>query len=89
MTCQRPDGSRLVLSSRAERDELKATVMDGLPELYLRKSLRKVTITHIRALGASEDDRRERECRSRSTVVNCTCNYAFTGLNKMTMRPTV
>jgi hypothetical protein len=32
---ERPDGSRLVLSSRAVRDELKATVKEeGLPELY-------------------------------------------------------
>jgi hypothetical protein len=73
MRCERPDGSRLVLSSRAVRDELKATVKEeGLPELYFSShSLRKGAITHMPALGASEDDRRERgDFAVGSTVMN-------------------
>jgi hypothetical protein len=55
-SCERPNGTRIALSSRAVRDELKATVRDeGLPELYFSShSLRKGAITHMRALGASE-----------------------------------
>ena len=83
LSCSRPDGSRLVLSSRAVRDELKTTVKDeGLPELYFSShSLRKGAITHMRVLGASEDDRRERGNFSLgSTVMNSTYDYAVTGL---------
>ena len=83
LSCERPDGSRLVLSSRAVRDELKATVKEeGLPELYFSShSLRKGAITHMRALGASEDDRRERgNFAQGSTVMNSTYDYAVTGL---------
>ena len=83
LSCVRPDGSRLVLSSRAVRDELKSTVKDeGLPELYFSShSLRKGAITHMRALGASEDDRRERgNFAQGSTVMNSTYDYAVTGL---------
>ena len=83
LSCERPDGSRLVLSSRAVRDELKATVKDeGLPARYFSShSLRKGAITHMRALGASEDDRRERgNFALGSTVMNSTYDYAVTGL---------
>jgi hypothetical protein len=83
LSCFRPDGSRLVLSSRAVRDELKTTVKDeGLPELYFSShSLRKGAITHMRALGASEDDRRERGNFSLgSTVMNSTSDCVVTGL---------
>ena len=83
LSCFRPDGSRLVLSSRAVRDELKPTVKnEGLPELYFSShSLRKGAITHLRALGASEDDRRQRGNFSLgSTVMNSTYDYAVTGL---------
>jgi integrase len=79
----RSNGSRLVLSTRAVRDELKATVKEeGLPELYFSPhSLRKGAITHMRALGASEDDRRERgNFAEGSTVMNSTYDYAVTGL---------
>jgi hypothetical protein len=79
----RSNGSRLVLSTRAVRDELKATVKEeGLPELYFSPhSLRKGAITHMRALGASEDDRRERgNFAEGPTVMNSTYDYAVTGL---------
>jgi hypothetical protein len=82
-SCERPNGTRIALSSRAVRDELKATVRDeGLPELYFSShSLRKGAITHMRALGASEDDRRERGMFAvGSTVMNTTYDYAVTGL---------
>lgn len=65
------------------RDELKTTVREeGLPELYFSShSLRKGAITHMRALGASEDDRRERGMFAvGSTVMNTTYDYAVTGL---------
>ena len=83
LSCERPDGTRLILSSRAVRDELKRTVKDeGLPPLYFSShSLRKGAITHMRALGASEDDRRERgNFAQGSTVMNSTYDYAVTGL---------
>jgi hypothetical protein len=83
MSCERPDESRLVLSSRAVRDELKVTVKEeGLPELYFSShTLSKGAITHMRALGASEDDRRERgNYTVGSTVMNSAYDYAVTGL---------
>jgi hypothetical protein len=83
MSCERPDVSRLVLSSRAVRDELKATAKEeGLPEMYFSShSLRKGAITHMRALGASEDEGRERRYFAvGSTVMNSTYDYAVTGL---------
>ena len=62
LSSERPDGSRIALSSRSVRDELKATVRDeGFPELYFSShSLRKGATIHMRALRASEDDRREK-----------------------------
>ena len=83
LSCERPDGKRIALSSRSVRDELKTTVRDeGLPEWYFSShSLRKGAITHMRALGASEDDRRERGMfAAGSTVMNTTYDYAVTGL---------
>jgi hypothetical protein len=83
LSCDRPDGKRLALSSRAVRDMLKTTVREeGLPELYFSShSLRKGAITHMRALGASEDDRRERGMFAvGSNVMNTTYDYAVTGL---------
>jgi hypothetical protein len=80
LSCERPDGSRLVLSSRAVREELKATVKDE-GQYFSSHSLRKGAITHMRALGASEDDRRERgNFALGSTVMNSTYDYAVTGL---------
>jgi hypothetical protein len=50
---------------------------EGLPDLYFSAhSLRKGAITHMRALGASEDDRRERGM----FAVGSTYDYAVTGL---------
>jgi hypothetical protein len=83
LSCERPDGSRIALSSRSARDELKATVRDeGLPDLYFSSHLlRKRAITHVRALGASEDDRRERgDFAQGSSVMITTYDYAVTGL---------
>jgi integrase len=58
----RPDGSRMSLRSRTVREELKRTCEgEGLPPTtFSSHSLRKGAITHMRALGASEDDRRDR-----------------------------
>jgi hypothetical protein len=83
LSCESPNGVRIALSSRAVRDELKTTVRDeGLPDLYFSAhSLWKGAITHMRALGASEDDRRERGMFAvGSTVINSTYDYAVTGL---------
>jgi hypothetical protein len=83
LSCVRPDGSRLVLSSRAVRDELKTTVKnEGLPELYFNShSLRRGPNAHMSALGASEDDRRKRgDFSLGSSVMNSTYDYAVIGL---------
>ena len=83
LSCVRPDGSGLVLSCMAVCDLLKTTVKnERLPELYFSShSLRKGPITHMRTLGASEDDRRKRGNFSLgSTVMNSTYDYAVTGL---------
>ena len=85
LSCRRPDGSRLALRSRAVRDELKRTCeRNGLPPTYFSShSLRKGAITHMRALGASEDDRRDRENYAPgSQVMNNTYDYA-TGLGPL------
>ena len=85
LSCRRPDGSRLALRSRAIRDELKRTCQsNGLPPTYFSShSLRKGAITHMRALGASEDDRRDRgNYAPGSQVMNNTYDYA-TGLGPL------
>ena len=79
LSCLRPDGSRLALRSRTVRDELKRTCdSEGLPSAYFSShSLRKGAITHMRALGASEDDRRDRgNYAPGSQVMNSTYDYA-------------
>ena len=79
LSCARPDGSRLALRSRAVREELKRTCeSEGLPPTYFSShSLRKGAITHMRALGASEDDRRDRgNYAPGSQVMNSTYDYA-------------
>lgn len=79
LSCARPDGSRLALRSRTVREELKRTCVDeGLPPNYFSShSLRKGAITHMRALGASEDDRRDRgNYAPGSQVMNSTYDYA-------------
>jgi hypothetical protein len=49
LSCYRPDGKRMALSSRAVQDELKTTVREeGLPEsCFSSHSLRKGAITHM------------------------------------------
>ena len=56
------EGSRVKLRSREVRDALKrACEENGFdPNYFSSHSLRKGTITEMRSLGASEDDRRER-----------------------------
>jgi hypothetical protein len=79
LSCARLDGSRLALRSRAVREELKRTCeSESLPPTYFSShSLRKGAITHMRALGASEDDRRDRgNYAPRSQVMNSTYDYA-------------
>ena len=92
------DGRRVILSGSAVREELKNTCRQhGLPpDLFSSHSLRKGTITHMRALGTTESDRRDRGNYSAgSQVMNMTYDYA-TGLgplasNSLTggYRPTV
>lgn len=73
------DGTEVPLSSRAVRNELKDTcVRNGLPPDYFSShSLRKGGITHMRATGATEEDRRDRGNYSAgSQVMNQTYDYA-------------
>jgi hypothetical protein len=79
LSCTRPDGSRMALRSRTVREELKRTCEgEGLPANYFSShSLRKGAITHMRALGASEDDRRDRgNYAPGSQIMNSTYDYA-------------
>ena len=76
------DGSRTVLRARLVRDELKDICRrNGLPPDYFSAhSLRKGGITHMRAQGVTEDDRRDRgNYAAGSKVINTTYDYA-TGL---------
>jgi hypothetical protein len=59
---RKADGRKFVLRARTVRQEIKAeAVSAGLPpDLFSSHSLRKGSITHMRATGASEDDRRDR-----------------------------
>jgi hypothetical protein len=79
LSCARPDGSRLALRSRTVREDLRRSCEDeGLPANYFSShSLRKGAITHMRALGVSEDDRRDRgNYAPGSQVMNSTYDYA-------------
>ena len=62
---------RVVLSARSVRDELKKTCeLHGLPkERFSTHSLRKASMSDMRALGASEDDRRDRGSYAASSTV--------------------
>jgi hypothetical protein len=76
---RRSDGQLMPMTGRTVRDELKKTcVNNGLPPAYFSShSLRKGAITHMRAQGASEDDRRDRGNYSAgSQVMNSTYDYA-------------
>lgn len=78
-------GRRITLSGSAVREELKNTCRQhGLPpDLFSSHSLRKGTITHMRARGTTEDDRRDRGNYSAgSQVMNSTYDYA-TGLGPL------
>lgn len=73
------DGTEVPLRSRTIRDELKNTCeINGLPTAYFSShSLRKGAITHMRAAGATEEDRRDRGNYSAgSQVMNQTYDYA-------------
>ena len=79
LSCRRPNGSRFALRLRSVRDELKRTCeRNGLPSTYFSShSLRKGANTHMRALGASEDDRRDRaNYAPGSQVMKNTYDYA-------------
>ena len=78
-TFRKQDGTEVALRSRTVRDELKQTCKNhGLPPAYFSShSLRKGAITHMRATGASEEDRRDRGNYSAgSQVMNQTYDYA-------------
>jgi hypothetical protein len=82
---RRTDGTLSVLSGRTVRDELKKTCeANGLPASYFSShSLRKGGITHMRAQGSTEEDRRDRGNYSAgSQVMNNTYDYA-TGLGPL------
>jgi hypothetical protein len=79
------DGKIAVLTGRTIRDELKRTCeINKLPPDYFSShSLRKGAITHMRAQGATEDDRRDRGNYSAgSNVMSSTYDYA-TGLGPL------
>ena len=79
MSFRRSDGRHSALRARAVRDELKITCQrNGLPPDYFSShSLRKGAITQMRALGSSEDDRRDRgNYAPGSQVMNNTYDYA-------------
>jgi hypothetical protein len=76
---RKQDGTLVTLRSRTVRDELKKTCeSNGLPPAYFSShSLRKGAITHMRAAGATEEDRRDRGNYSAgSQVMNQTYDYA-------------
>lgn len=76
---RKSDGHLVAMTGRTVRDELKKTCeSNGLPPAYFSShSLRKGAITHMRAQGASEDDRRDRGNYSAgSQVMNSTYDYA-------------
>ena len=76
---RKTDGTLAPLRSRTIRDELKKTCeINGLPPAYFSShSLRKGAITHMRAAGATEEDRRDRGNYSAgSQVMNQTYDYA-------------
>jgi integrase len=78
-TFHRLDGSEVPLRSRTIRDELKKTCeLHGLPPAYFSShSLRKGAITHMRAAGATEEDRRDRGNNAAgSQVMNQIYDYA-------------
>ena len=74
--------SKRELYARMVRDEIKRTcVLEGLPvEYFSSHSLRKAATTHMRALGASEEDMRDRGgYASGSRVMAHTYDYSSAG----------
>ena len=70
------------LTSRMVRDQVKETCrLEGLPEEYFSShSLRKAATTHMRALGVSDEDMRDRGGYSAgSRVMGNTYDYSTTG----------
>ena len=81
----RRDGAVAVLTGRTVREELKRTCdSNNLPPSYFSShSLRKGGITHMRAQGSTEEDRRDRgNYAAGSQVMNNTYDYA-TGLGPL------
>jgi hypothetical protein len=79
------DGTVVRLTGRSVRDEINTTCANnGLtPYYFSAHSLRKGAITHMRAQGATEDDRRDRgNCPAGSMVMNSVYDYA-TGLGPL------
>lgn len=82
---RKQDGTTAVLTGRTIRDELKRTCeSNNLPASFFSShSLRKGAITHMRAQGTTEEDRRDRGNYSAgSLVMNNTYDYA-TGLGPL------
>ena len=78
-------GAKSSLTGRMVRDQIKETCrILGLPPNYFSShSLRKGAVTHMRANGVSEDDRRDRgNYAPGSQVMNSTYDYA-TGLGPL------
>ena len=78
-------GAKISLTGRTVRDHIKETCRRlGLPPSHFSShSLRKGAVTHMRANGASEDDRRDRgNYAPGSQVMNSTYDYA-TGLGPL------
>ena len=79
------DGKKIVLRSRSVREELKEECkLHGLPPAFFSShSYRKGAVTHMRAAGVSEDDRRDRSGHAAaSEVMNATYDYA-TGMGPL------
>lgn len=84
---QSTTGVKKALKGRTVREEIKRTciILDLPPSYFSSHSLRKGGITHMRAAGATEDDRRDRgNYAPGSQVMNQTYDYA-TGLGKPTV----
>ena len=78
-------GVKKALRGRTVREEIKrtCTILDLPPRYFSSHSLRKGGITHMRAAGATEDDRRDRgNYAAGSQVMNQTYDYA-TGLGPL------
>ena len=76
---RRQGGEKVALRARTVRDELKREcVAQGLPpNFFSSHSFRKGGVTHMRAAGASEDDRRDRTGHAPgSQLINTTYDFA-------------